>query len=290
MKEKGVSMDIEKQYIEDVDKLIPRPDIALDVLALAQDSSTAIEGIARKIEQDPNLTANMLRMANSAYFGFMREITSVKDMVVRMGYEMVKILAITSASAGLLNSPQEAYNLEPKALWHHSHACALLASIIAKHANVENVSPVYTAALLHDIGKVLLNRPLQRQIVNKKGNKKFATLVELERFMLQTDHAKVGMALLKKWGLPDDIVIPVGYHHTTGEEESSLLNSQIVYLANYLVESIGIRALKEEDYMFRVDDFPDVYQELPEVPNFQDNMESIMEEFFNQFREVAVTI
>ncbi len=290
MKEKGVSMDIEKQYIEDVDKLIPRPDIALDVLALAQDSSTAIEGIARKIEQDPNLTANMLRMANSAYFGFMREITSVKDMVVRMGYEMVKILAITSASAGLLNSPQEAYNLEPKALWHHSHACALLASIIAKHANVENVSPVYTAALLHDIGKVLLNRPLQRQIVNKKGNKKFATLVELERFMLQTDHAKVGMALLKKWGLPDDIVIPVGYHHTTGEEESSLLNSQVVYLANYLVESIGIRALKEEDYMFRVDDFPDVYQELPEVPNFQDNMESIMEEFFNQFREVAVTI
>ncbi len=59
-------MDIEKQYIEDVDKLIPRPDIALDVLALAQDSSTAIEGIAKKIEQDPNLTANMLRMANAA--------------------------------------------------------------------------------------------------------------------------------------------------------------------------------------------------------------------------------
>ena len=283
-------MDIEKQYIENVDKLIPRPDIALDVLALAQDSSTAIEGIARKIEQDPNLTANMLRMANSAYFGFMREITSVKDMVVRMGYEMVKILAITSASAGLLDSPQEAYNLEPKALWHHSHACALLASIIAKHANVGNVSPIYTAALLHDIGKVLLNRPLQREIANKQGDKKFATLVELEHFMLQTDHAKVGMALLKKWGLPDDIVIPVGYHHTTGEKESSLLNSQVVYLANYLVESIGIRALKEEDYMFRVDDFPDIYQELPDVPNFQDNMESILEEFFYQFREVAVTI
>jgi len=283
-------MDIEKQYIEDVDKLIPRPDIALDVLALAQDSSTAIEGIARKIEQDPNLTANMLRMANSAYFGFMREITSVKDMVVRLGYDMVKILAITSASAGLLNSPQEAYNLEPKALWHHSYACALLASIIAKHANVENVSPIYTAALLHDIGKVLLNRSLQREIANTKLDKKFATLVELERFMLQTDHAKVGMALLEKWGVPDDIVIPVGYHHTTGEEKSNLLNSQIVYLANYLVESIGIRALKEEDYMFRVDDFPDIYQELPNVPNFQDNMESIMEEFFYQFREVAGTI
>lgn len=283
-------MDIEKQYIEDVVKLIPRPDIALDVLALAHDSSSAIQGIARKIEQDPNLTANMLRMANSAYFGFMREITSVEDMVVRLGYDMVKILAITSASSGLLNSPQEAYNLEPKSLWYHSYACGLLASIIAKHAKVENVSLVYTAALLHDIGKVLLNRPLQREILNRKIDKKFATLVELERFMLQTDHARVGMALLKKWGLPDDIVVPVGYHHSTGEEESQLLNSQVVYLANYLVESIGIRAIREEDYMFKVDDFPDIYQELPNVPNFHDNMEAIMAEFFNQFKEAAATI
>ncbi|MBC8319043.1 MAG: HDOD domain-containing protein [Desulfobulbaceae bacterium] len=284
-------MDIEKQYIENVDKLIPRPDIALDVLALAQDASSAIEGIARKIEQDPNLTANMLRMANSAYFGFMREITSVKDMVVRLGYDMVKILAITSASSGLLSSPQEAYNLDPKSLWYHSHACALLASVIAKYANIENVSPVYTAALLHDIGKVLLNKPLQQELLNRRLDKKFATLVELERCMLQTDHARVGMALLKKWGLPDDIVIPVGYHHTTGRGEGAqFLNSQVVYLANYLVESIGIRAIRQEDYMFKVDDFPDIYQELPNVPNFHDNMESIMGEFFNQFKEVAGTV
>lgn len=280
-------MDVEKKYIEDVDKLIPRPDIALEVLTLAQDSSSDTSTLAEKIEKDPNMTANMLRMANSSYFGHMREITSVREIIVRLGYDMVKILAITSASSALLNSPQEAYNLEPHDLWYHSQACAILASIIAKYTKVEKVAPVYTAALLHDIGKVLLNRALQVAITSTEVDKKFPTLVKLENFMLQTDHAKVGMALLKKWGLPDNIVIPVGYHHTTGTEESKQINSQIVYLANYLVESIGIRALKEEDYMFNVDDFPDISQELPEIPHFQENMEGIMEEFFNQLNETT---
>ena len=280
-------MEVEKKYIEDVEKLIPRPDIALEVLTLAQDASSDVSALARKIEKDPNLTANMLRMANSSYFGHMREITSVKEIIIRLGYDMVKILAITGASSALLNSPQEAYNLEPHDLWHHSQASAILAAIIARYAKVEEVAPVYTAALLHDIGKVLLNRALQTAITTTKVETKFPTLVKLENFMLQTDHAKVGMALLRKWGLPDNIVIPVGYHHTVGEKESTHINSQIVYLANYLVESIGIRALKEEDYMFTVDDFPDISQELPEVPHFQENMEAIMEEFFNQLNETG---
>ena len=280
-------MEGEKKYIEDVEKLIPRPDIALEVLTLAQDASSDVSALAKKIEKDPNLTANMLRMANSSYFGHMKEITSVKEIIIRLGYDMVKILAITGASSALLNSPQEAYNLEPHDLWHHSQACAILAAIIAKYAKVEEVAPVYTAALLHDIGKVLLNRALQTAITTTKVETKFPTLVKLENFMIKTDHAKVGMALLRKWGLPDNIVIPVGYHHTVGEKESARINSQIVYLANYLVESIGIRALKEEDYMFTVDDFPDISQELPEVPHFQENMEAIMEEFFNQLNETG---
>ena len=280
-------MDVEQQYIENVDKLIPRPDIALEVLTLTHDASSDASALAKKIEKDPNLTANMLRMANSAYFGHMREITSVREIIVRLGYDMVKILAITSASSGLLNSPQEAYNLEPYDLWHHSQACAMLASIIAKYAHVEDVAPVYTAALLHDIGKVLLNKALQTAISSTKVDEKFSSLVKLENFMLQTDHAKVGMALLQKWGLPDNIVMPVGNHHTTGTEETELIDSQIVYLANYLVESIGIRALRAEDYMFKIDDFPDIPHELPDIPNFQENMEAIMDEFFNQLNETT---
>lgn len=276
-------MSIESKYIADVEKLVPRPEVTLEVLRMAHDQDCNISDLASKIEQDPNLTSNMLRMANSSYFGHMREIGSIKDIIVRLGYEMVKILAITGASSGLLSSPQKAYNLDPQALWKHSHACAILATIIARHANLEESYPVYTAGLLHDIGKVVLNKPLQIETANKKVERSFPTIVDLERFMLKTDHAKVGMALLQKWGLPDTITIPVGYHHTTEGKEAEDLSVKIVYLANFLVESIGIRSTSPENYLFKVEEFLDQNQKLPEVPHFKSNMESIIEEFSNQF-------
>ncbi|MFZ5766846.1 MAG: HDOD domain-containing protein [Thermodesulfobacteriota bacterium] len=282
-------MGAEQKYIQDIDKLVPRPDIALDVLQMAHDARGNIAEMAKKIETDPSLTANMLRLANSAYFGHMREITSVKEIIVRLGLETVKMIAITGASVGLMKSPQQAYNLEPGSLWQHSHATAVLSTIIAKYADIEDSSSIYTASLLHDIGKVVLNRPLQIAISNNKNlGRKFRTLIELEMYLLGTDHAKVGMALLRKWGLPEDICLPVGFHHPqkhAGEEE--LLSVRIVSLANFLVESIGIRSLMPESFHFNVQEFIDQNQELPEVPNFQENMEKIINRFFYQFTETS---
>lgn len=282
-------MDTEKKYIKDIDTLVPRPDIALEVMTMAHDSQCSISEMSGKIEMDPNLTANMLRLANSAYFGHMREINSVKDIVVRLGMESVKLIAITSASSGLMKSPQQAYNLESGYLWYHSHASAVLASVIVKYAKIEDGSSIYTASLLHDIGKVILNRPLQIAISNMKNRKKkFSRLIDLEESLLGTNHAKVAMALLQKWGLPDNITLPVGLHHTQNTKEADSNNVKVVYLANFLVESIGIRSLVPENFIFNVQEFIDQNQVLPEVPYFQENMEVIINEFFDQFNQTAM--
>ncbi|MEA3548295.1 MAG: HDOD domain-containing protein [Thermodesulfobacteriota bacterium] len=281
--------DIEKKFIQDVDNLVPRPDIALDVLSMAHDINCNFSEMAKKIEMDPSLTANMLRVANSAYFGYMRKINSVHEIIIRLGMESVKLIAITSASVGLMKSPQEAYNMEPGSLWYHSHATAILATILADYAHVEDKSAIYTAALLHDIGKILLNRPLQLESCNRDVPRKFSNFVELEEYMLQTNHAKVGMALLQKWGLSDNITIPVGFHHTLDCPEKEKLYSQIIYLANFLVESIGIRSVAPEQYMFNVYEFLEQNQSIPDVPNVQANMENIINEFFTQFNKTAHT-
>jgi HD-like signal output (HDOD) protein len=281
-------MDIEKKYIKDVDTLIPRPDIALEVMTMAHDAQCSIHEMSEKIEMDLNLTANMLRLANSAYFGHMREITSVKDIIVRLGLESVKLIAITSASAGLMKSPQQAYNLEPGCLWHHSHASALLSSVIVKYAKIDDGASIYTAALLHDIGKVILNRPLQIAISNRKNrDEKFSCLVDLEESLLGTNHAKVAMALLQNWGLPDNITLPVGLHHTQNTKEAEQNNAKVVFLANFLVESIGIRSLMPENFVFNVQDFIDQNQAVPEIPHFQENMEPIMNDFFDLFNNTT---
>jgi len=276
-------MSIEKEYIRGVDKLIPRPEIALEVMTLAHDEGCDITSLSGKIKQDPSLTANMLKLANSAYFGHMKEIRSITDIIVRLGLDTVKMLAITSASIGLLKSPQDAYNLEPGALWRHSYATALLASIIARHAKCEIISTIYSAALLHDVGKIVLNRPLQVECMNQGEVCADKPLLAFEHDMLRTDHAKTGMALLEHWGLPAVITRPVGLHHTPAAAGREL-DCGIVFLANLLADNIGIQAESPENTFYALEEEA-AADTWPAIPGFRENLEEIINEFFEKFNE-----
>ncbi len=281
-------MDVAQEYIKDVEKIAPCPEVALDVLSIAHEADCSIARLAEKIEQDPGLTANMLQMANSAYFGHMKKITSVRDIIVRLGLETVKIIAITSASVGLLKSPQEAYALGRGELWRHSFAVATLAHIIARYARARDVSAIYTAALLHDVGKVVLDRPLQLESYNR-GPGDQETMVAVERRLLHTDHAEVGMALLEKWGLPEAISVPVGLHHEPDQPRAKRLGVKVVHLANELVHLTEYDTEKSKDFFFDVLAYEDRKADFPEVPNFESNMRLIIEEFVDKYHDsVAV--
>jgi len=280
-------MKVEEEYVKKVEKLLPCPEIALEILKIAHEDECNIPELSRKIEQDPTLTANMLKMANSAYFGHMKRINSVTDIIVRLGMETVKLLAITSASMGMLNATQKAYNLPAGALWRHSYATAVLASVIGRHANFEDDGGIYTAALLHDIGKVVLNKHLQREIYNADEPQPGIAMIDYERSFLHTDHARVGEALLRKWGLPESITRPVGAHHLTTQQESDQLATDIVRLANILSEEMGFHSLEEGHPLMKIKEFLASESEWPDVPNFIDNRERIIDDFFTKYNEAA---
>ncbi|MGV1100726.1 HDOD domain-containing protein [Thiovibrio sp. JS02] len=280
-------MDVAQEYIKDVEKIAPCPEVALDVLSIAHEADCSIAKLSEKIEQDPGLTANMLQMANSAYFGHMKKITSVKDIIVRLGLETVKIIAITSASIGLLKSPQEAYALGRGDLWRHSFAVATLANIIARYAKARDVSAIYTAALLHDVGKVILDRPLQLERYNRTGSGEPEAMFSVERRLLHTDHAEVGMALLEKWGLPEAISVPVGLHHDPAQPRAKRLGVKVVHLANELVHLTEYDTENPKDFFFDVLAYEDRKADFPEVPHFESNMRLIIEEFVDKYHDTV---
>jgi putative nucleotidyltransferase with HDIG domain len=280
-------IDVAAEYVKDVEKIAPCPEVALDVLSMAHAPDCSIPKLSEKIEQDPGLTANMLQMANSAYFGHMKKITSVKDIIVRMGVDAVKIISITSASVGLLRSPQAAYALGRGELWRHSFAVAILANIIARYAKARDTSAIYTAGLLHDVGKVILDRPLQLESYNRSEHDEEVALLTVERRLLHTDHAEVGMALLEKWGLPEAVSVPVGLHHDLTQPQSKRLGSKIIYLADQLVHLTEYDAGSAGDFFFDVLAYERLKGELPEVPNFECNMRLIIEEFVDKYHDAV---
>ena len=280
-------MEVAQEYIKDIEKIAPCPEVALDVLSIAHESDCSIPKLAEKIEQDPGLTVNMLQMANSAYFGHIKKITSIRDIIVRLGLETVKIIAITSASVGLLNSPQKGYSLGRGELWRHSYGVATLANIIGRYAKVRDNAAIYTAALLHDVGKIILDRPLQLESYNRDDQDEPTTQINLERNLLHTDHAEVGMALLEKWGLPESITVPVGLHHDMQQPRAKRLGVKIVHLADYLVHITEYDSEKPDDIFFDALAYENHKENLPEVPNFEKNMRTIIGEFVDKFNETA---
>ncbi len=280
-------IDVAAEYVRDVEKIAPCPEVALDVLSMAHAPDCSIPKLSEKIEQDPGLTANMLQMANSAYFGHMKKINSVKDIIVRMGVDAVKIISITSASVGLLRSPQAAYALGRGELWRHSFAVAILANIIARNAKARDTSAIYTAGLLHDVGKVILDRPLRVASYSRDENNEQEDLLTMERRLLHTDHAEVGMALLEKWGLPEAVAVPVGLHHDLTQPQSKRLGSKIIYLADELVHLTEYDAGSSGDFFFDVLAYESMKGELPQVPNFENNMRLIIEEFVDKYQDAV---
>jgi len=279
-------MEIEEKYLQNVESLVPFPQIALEVLDMAYSKSCNFKTLSKKIEQDQNLVANMLRMANSAYFGHMKKITSIIDIIVRLGLDNVKTIAISSASLGVLKTPQEAYHMEPGDLWKHTFTTATLSAIIGNYAQYEECSALYTAGLLHDVGKVVLNGPWLSAIFNNPDRvHDNMDIIDYERAFLQTDHARVGMILLQQWNLPSEITTPVGFHHFSELAETNRLETKIVALANILARAVDAHMESEDEYIEEVKEFISQNDSLPKVDYFADNIENIFGELHKKVND-----
>ena len=226
------------EIVQRVQTLPRLPDTIVHLTHVVGDPRSSLPQIVGVIRYDPVLTAELLRMCNSAYYGVAREVESLDDAVRLLGTTKVFQLAMAAYTRAMLAAPQEGYGLPAGALWTHSVTVALAGRLVAQRMNCPQLGLLFTVGLLHDCGKVVLNefvRAEYAEIVRRVAEDRLS-FCDVERQVLGYTHAEVGARVAEAWKLPASIVDCIRYHH---EPEQNTPPSAVVD-AVHLADSVGL--------------------------------------------------
>jgi putative nucleotidyltransferase with HDIG domain len=215
-----------------------------EIVRMVEDPDVDIGAVVKAIEHDPGLTSNVLRLTNSAYFAGPRTIGSVRDAIVRLGLNRVFQLALASSIAPLASAPVKGYDLPAGDLLTHSIAVAIGAEQLAQALGLRPPPCTFTAALLHDIGKVVLGTFIE---VDAKPILALAFEHQVSFEMAEAEvmgisHAEVGAVILEQWNLPPVVVDAVRWHHQPDQCGGDPLAVDLVHVADSLATLSGIGA------------------------------------------------
>ncbi len=229
------------------------PKIAHRVLQMLDDPKTTIPELARVIRYDPAITANFLKYCNSAYFGPAQKVTSLEVALSLLGQEEIRKIIMLSCSAPYLNQALEGYELSPEELWDHSMGAAVASQILAEAVGFSDRATLFTAALLHDIGEIVLNlfvHDFREELIQM--SQEGLSFTEAEWQVLGGDHAIIGSELLRRWEFPEEIVRAIREHHDPDLFIQSDL-SALVALSDIFLRELGI-GIGADGFRYHLDD------------------------------------
>jgi HD-like signal output (HDOD) protein len=225
--------------------LPPMPHIILKAREILSDPDSSLRELAKVIEVDQALVAKVLTLANSAYYGVSGMISSIQHASVLLGQKTLGQMITISASSVLLNKKLRGYGIAPDDMWKHSLACAFAAKRIAEACDDELIEDAFTAGLLHDAGKIILDPYVvkrQGEFVQFAGQDNMA-LFEVEQAVFGFDHAEIMSRACRLWRFPDLQATAIRYHHQPSCEEDQEL-ACMIHLADILAKSTGFAAGK----------------------------------------------
>jgi putative nucleotidyltransferase with HDIG domain len=227
------------------------PESMVKLAAMVSDPDMSAREITAVVEDDQALTSNVLRVANSVFSGSMRKIINIRDAVVRIGYAHILRMAVGEHIHSLMNKPIPMYGLGEHELWLHSVGAAIAAENLEEYIGTSVPGISFTAALLHDIGKLILSRNLERSALNRiepMMKREEITWLDSERCVLGTDHAELGSALARMWGFPYGIVFAIANHHKPDDDPHPI--QDVVHIADIVAKLIGVGGGRSQMNLF----------------------------------------
>ncbi|MBX3340871.1 MAG: HDOD domain-containing protein [Nitrospira sp.] len=224
-----------RRRIEQVGELPTLPHVVQKLASMIGRPNVSAEEIGALIEKDQVLSAKVLRLANSPFYGFPSRIASVAHAVVVLGLSVVKGLTLCATAFDMMK------NAGMNDLWRHSLGVAITAHILGAKAGMKNPEEVFVGGLLHDIGKVVLyvKWPDVGQQITAARKDSSRSLMETEQELFAVTHADVGGWLATAWHLPTTLREPILHHHMPTAAQDAKLQTAIVHVADVLVKGLA---------------------------------------------------
>jgi len=205
-----------KKIIKAIQSLPTLPNVAVKVNSLIKSPTAGSDDFAKVIELDMSISAKVLSLINSAYYGLSRKINNIKEAVTYLGTNALSQLVLALGVLKTFEGKGGSGGFDRKAFWLHSIAVAVIARAIAKtDKRYKNPEDVFTAALLHDIGKVAMDSfaPDTFKLVLDELKKEEAPFFRAEQRVLGIDHSRIGEWVARSWELPLLTVVSIRHHH-----------------------------------------------------------------------------
>jgi len=227
------------------------------------------------------MSVRVLRLANSAFYGMSRKVSSLPEAVVVLGMRTVKNLAMVAATYPWMSKPLKGYDLAPMQLWHHSFGTALAAQTIAARTRKCDDQLAFTSGLLHDVGKVALSLWIGEKLkaIVYYAEREGIPFDEAEHRILGYDHTEVGEHLGKNWNLPEEVVLGIRWHHRPEGCKPYHPVVDCVHLGSTMAMTMGI-GLGGDGLLYAFSD--GCYVRLGLNP---DDMDSITAEYVESFKK-----
>lgn len=246
------------QLALDVENLFSLPEVYFKIKKVIDHPASTINDVAEIVIQDPNISARILRIVNSSFFGFATEIESIPRAINIMGMAQLHDLVLTiSATNAFRGIKGDLINM--KDYWLHSIYCATIAKLIARKCNVVDSERLFVTGILHDIGHLVLYTKLPSQCIEllETAKEKQIPIYLLEKSIFGFDYAEVGGELLELWKLPTCLSETVKHHTHIQDEQQFSLDAAIIHIANIMVlqeesEKTGYKAPEYDSLSFQI--------------------------------------
>lgn len=228
-----------EDLVAGVTTLVSLPEAYVRLSALLDDPDAASSDLGEVIRHDPGLATRLLRLVNSAFYGFPSRIDDLTRAVTIIGRDELRDLVLATVAVETFDKIASDL-VDMSTFWHHSVFCALIARLLGKRCNTPQTERLFGAGLLHDVGQLVIYHELPKLARQALAGAEPSDdgLYQAEKQVLGFTHGDVGAALFKAWGLPDSLQAATRFHHEPSAANDFEFEAAIVHLANSAANAV----------------------------------------------------